>query len=92
VASRDDGDDDLAAWTAKTRRWVLPVMKSVLGLTAICVLSAAWKCERLGDDTRSLLFGVLETMVLIGYEFVLGSFIVDDNSVRKPVIPSTKAQ
>lgn len=72
------GCDDGEAWASQVQRWVKTMLRLVLALTALCFASALWKCEGLGDDRRSLVFGVLETATIVGYQFVLGAMVVDD--------------
>ncbi|CAK0811101.1 unnamed protein product [Prorocentrum cordatum] len=85
------GADGCSEWLAQAKRWVFPSLWLVLGLTAMCFASALWKCERLGDDRPSLVFGVLETITITGYQLVLGVFVVDDRMMARTRVAPLKA-
>lgn len=79
------GETSLAAWTSRVQRWVRPALKLVIGLHFAAGAAAIWKARRLGDDHAALLFGVLETAVVLSYQLWQGVFVVDDAMVhRKP--------
>lgn len=69
--------EDIGAWTLR-QRWVRPVLKLVLGLHVVALMAGAWKAHNLQDDCAALLFGVLETALILGYQLFQGVFVVDD--------------
>lgn len=59
--------DDMIAW-ATQQRWIRPVLKAILVLHAVAFAAAAWKAESLGDDLPALIFGIVETMLVLAYQ------------------------
>jgi len=98
LLARWSGQDKLLkTWAIQVQSVEIPACKSVLVLTVLCMLSAAWKTAYLGDDLRSLAFGVLETLVIIAYQVVLGVFNIDEKMIearsrRSPSNNLTKQQ
>jgi len=80
-ALADAEDQQLLAWTGRQRRCVRPVLKAVLLLHVLAGAAGAWKSESLGDDGSALLFGVLETSLILGYQLFQAVFVVDDMMV-----------
>lgn len=78
------GDTDLQAWAWRVQHRVRPVLKFVLWLHLAAMGAAVWKAEGLGDDRKALVFGILETAVVLGYQFFQGVFAVDDAMVGSP--------
>lgn len=74
---------DAAVWYAQTQRSVRPVLLFVLSLHVLTLASAVWKSERLGDDWVALVFGVFETMLVVGYQLFQGVFVWDDMMVAQ---------
>mmetsp|Transcript_87514 Transcript_87514/g.220193 ORF Transcript_87514/g.220193 Transcript_87514/m.220193 type:complete len:326 (+) Transcript_87514:89-1066(+) len=81
VALEQSGNAEAAAWASRARRVVRPALKFVLALHALALGAAVWKAESLGDDRSALLFGVLETALVLGYQLFAGVFVVDDAMV-----------
>lgn len=80
-----EGEDELAIWTRRARCWVRPALKLVISLHVLAFAAAVLKAESLGDDRSALAFGILETLVVLGYQLYQGVFIVDDMMVGRPV-------
>mmetsp|Transcript_20246 Transcript_20246/g.51352 ORF Transcript_20246/g.51352 Transcript_20246/m.51352 type:complete len:352 (+) Transcript_20246:92-1147(+) len=78
-----NGDEEVAAWASGVVQWVRPVLKFVLSLHVLALGSAVWKAESLGDDRSALLFGILETTLVLGYQLFAGIFVVDDVLVAR---------
>lgn len=72
----------LKTWAFQVKRIEIPACKALIVLTILCMMSAAWKTNYLGDDLRSLAFGVLETVVIIGYQVVMALFAIDEQMIR----------
>lgn len=81
LACQKSADESLRRWSSNVRKFELPTLRAVLILTAICFASAAWKTDFLGDDRRSLVFGVLETTVILGYQAMFVAFTVNDHMI-----------
>lgn len=85
---RNNDDCELAKWTIRAKRITRPCLHLIMCLTVICIISAMWKCEKLGDDWRSLIFGLLETMVIVAYQLGVGISAADDSMVDSKVVKS----
>lgn len=73
-------------------RWVRPCVKVVLVVHLMAVVAGAWKAENLGNDTKALLFGIVETAVVLGYQVFMGAMVVDDLMMgRRAPAPHNKA-
>ncbi|CAK0881819.1 unnamed protein product [Prorocentrum cordatum] len=75
--AQSGGRPAFAAWSAAAG-WVRPCVKVVLVVHLMAVVAGAWKAENLGNDTRALLFGIVETAVVLGYQVFQGVMVVDD--------------
>merc|ERR1712129_112211 len=71
----------LKTWAFQVKSVEIPACKAVMVLTILCMMSAAWKTNYLGDDLRSLAFGVLETIVILGYQVVMALFAIDERMI-----------
>jgi hypothetical protein len=67
------------AWYAQNR--VRPALKFFVLLHFITCGAAYWKAENLGSDGKALLFGVLETLVILSYQGVHAVFAMDDGTI-----------
>jgi len=72
------GDDALMLWASRQRSCVRPVLKLQALLHVFTLASAVLKGEQLGDDRAALLFGVFETLTILGYQVMQGVFVLDD--------------
>jgi hypothetical protein len=86
---RGTEDQQLLAWTDRVQNCVRPVLKAILLLHVLALLAGAWKSESLGDDGSALLFGVLETSLILGYQLFQAVFVVDDVMVGWKPGPSS---
>eukprot|EP00411_Alexandrium_monilatum_P017809 CAMPEP_0175254512 /NCGR_PEP_ID=MMETSP0093-20121207/37229_1 /TAXON_ID=311494 /ORGANISM="Alexandrium monilatum, Strain CCMP3105" /LENGTH=323 /DNA_ID=CAMNT_0016548835 /DNA_START=38 /DNA_END=1009 /DNA_ORIENTATION=- len=80
---------EFAAWTFRVRCWVRPALKLVIILHILAGAAAVLKAESLHDDLSALIFGILETMVVLGYQLYQGVFVVDDIMVGR-VVPASR--
>lgn len=76
---------DVVAWVA-AQRSVRPVLKFLLILHGIVLATVAWKAESLGDDWPALVFGVFETLLILGYQLFQGVFVWDDVMKMRGVV------
>jgi len=91
AATSGEEDGDLVAWTRRVRRWVRPALKLVFCLHFVAAAAGALKAESLGDDRSALAFGILETLLVLGYQLFQGVFVVDDMVVGRAVFSSATA-
>jgi len=72
------GSSEFTLWASRQHSVVRPLLKCQAFLHVLLLASAVWKGENMGDDRAALLFGVLETLVIVGYQLVQGIFVCDD--------------
>jgi len=77
------GDASKVAWASRVDRWVRPTLKTVAWLHVVAFVAALLKAEDLADDRKALLFGVLETLTVLGYQAFVAVFAVDDEAMRQ---------
>lgn len=95
MAQDGEQDGELVAWTWRTRHCVRPALMLVVVIHALAFIAAVVKAESLGDDRSALAFGILETLVVLGYQLYQGVFVVDDMMVGRealeaPSVPKLK--
>lgn len=78
----------LGAWSQRTQRWVVPVLNLQLLLFVVTGVSGVLKVAMLGDNLAALLFGVLETVVILSMQLFIGCFVVDDMARSASDAPS----
>jgi hypothetical protein len=74
---------DFSLWASRVQTWVRPTLKFVVLLHVAAFVAGIWKIQRLEDQRAALLFGVLETAVIFGYQIFLAAFAVDDVMIGK---------
>jgi hypothetical protein len=74
---------DYSSWASRVQTWVRPTLKCVVLLHVAAMVAGIWKIQRLEDKRAALLFGVLETAVIFGYQVFLAAFAVDDVMIGK---------
>jgi len=82
------GSAALDAWSQRTQRWVVPVLNLQLLLFVVTGASGVLKVAMLGDNLAALLFGVLETVVILSMQLFVGCFAVDDMARSASDAPS----
>lgn len=78
-----DHDGDFAIWVSWLQKLVWPALKVVLVLHLAALVAGFWKISRLEDRVAALIFGIVETSVIVGYQFFLAVFAVDDAMVGR---------
>jgi len=90
LAQDSEQNGELAAWTWRVRHCVRPALKFIVVIHVLAGISAVVKAESLGDDRSALAFGIMETLVVLGYQLYQGVFIVDDMMVGREVLDAAK--
>eukprot|EP00419_Tripos_fusus_P033169 CAMPEP_0172762616 /NCGR_PEP_ID=MMETSP1074-20121228/173834_1 /TAXON_ID=2916 /ORGANISM="Ceratium fusus, Strain PA161109" /LENGTH=283 /DNA_ID=CAMNT_0013597041 /DNA_START=55 /DNA_END=906 /DNA_ORIENTATION=- len=75
------GDVVRNTWALRAQNRVRPALKLFVLLHFITCGAAYWKVENLGSDGKALLFGVLETLVILSYQGAHVVFALDDVTV-----------
>jgi len=79
--AKASGDPVRNKWASCAQNRVRPALKLIMLLHFITCGAAYWKVENLGSDGKALLFGVLETLVILSYQGSQAVFAMDDGTI-----------
>lgn len=78
-------ESEFSQWASRVQTLVRPTLKFVVLLHIAAFIAGIWKIQRLEDNRAAVVFGVLETSVVFGYQVFLAVFALDDVMIGKTI-------